>query len=137
MLREIVVNHERMAFGVAEIFAHRASGVGGDVLHWRWFRCRCRDDDGVIHGTVITENLHHLSNRRTLLSDRAINANQVIALAVDDGVNRDGRLASLPVANDQLALTASDWDHAVNSFESCGHRFADWLAFNNTGRKAL
>src|ERR1043165_3279514 len=40
------------------------------------------------------------------------------ALLVDDGVDRDRRLAGLAVADDQLALAAADGDHGVDGLEA-------------------
>src|SRR5260370_38384973 len=83
---------------VAEIFSDGACSIGSNVLHRRWLRCRSCYHDGVIHGTEIGERLHHLGNGRTLLPDGAVNTYKVVALAVDDGVERDCGFARLPVA---------------------------------------
>ena len=101
-----------MAAAVAEIFAHRAAGIRRDVLHRRRIGSRGGDDDGVIHGAVIFERLHHLRHGGALLPDGDIDADHVAALLIDDRVERDGGLAGLAVADDQLALAAADRDHA-------------------------
>ena len=137
VLRKIVVDHQRMPLGVAEIFAHGGRGVGRDVLHRRGFGGRRRDHDGVLHRAGIFENLHHLRDRRTLLPDRVVNTNQVVALAVDDGVERDGGLAGLAVADDQLALAAANRNHAVDGLQPSRHRLAHRLAVNHAGSNAL
>jgi hypothetical protein len=56
---------------------------------------------------------------------------------VDDGVNGDSRLAGLAVADDQLALTAADGNHRVDSFDTGLQRFVYRLAVDNPGRFAL
>ena len=84
-----------------------------------------------------SQNLHYLRDRRTLLPDRVVNADQVVALAVDDGVERDGGLAGLAVADDQLALAAANGDHAVDRLQSGGHGLAHGLAVDDAGRQAL
>ena len=35
VLGEVVVDHQRMFAGVAEVLAHRGRGEGSEVLHWR------------------------------------------------------------------------------------------------------
>jgi hypothetical protein len=42
---------------------------------------------------------------------------------VDDGIHRNSCFTGLPVANDQLALTAADGNHRVNRLEAGLH----WL----------
>ena len=81
--------------------------------------------------------LHHLRDRRTLLPDRAVDANQVVALVVDDGVERDRGLAGLPVADDQLALAAADRNHAVDGLQSGRHRLTHRLPVDDAGSNAL
>ena len=42
----------------------------------------------------------------------------VVGALVQHGVQRHGGLAGLTVTNDQLALTATDRDHAVNRLDA-------------------
>jgi len=72
-----------------------------------------------------------------VLANRDIDANHVAALLVDDGVERDGGLAGLAVADDQLALAAADRDHGVNGLDAGLHRFLHRLARHHAGRQAL
>src|ERR1700735_5052206 len=55
-------------------------------------------------------------------------------LLIEDGVERDRRLAGLAVADDQLALSAPDRDHRVDRLEARRHRLAHRLARNDAGR---
>jgi len=56
---------------------------------------------------------------------------------VDDGVDGDGRLTGLAVANDQLALAAADRDHAVNRLDAGLHGLLDGLPFDDAGSDAF
>jgi len=78
-----------------------------EVQHGRRLRCGCGHDNRVPHRSGFGQGLHHLRNRRSLLPDRVVNANQVIALAVNDGVERNCRLAGLTVTDDELTLTTN------------------------------
>src|SRR5690242_911989 len=97
---EIVVETDRMAAIIAEEFANGASGIRSDVLHRGGFGGGSSHDDGVVHGPSIGKDLDDLRDRGALLADRAIDADHVSALLVDDRIQNDGGLAGLPVADD-------------------------------------
>ena len=86
---------------------------------------------------MLGERLHHLRDRRALLADGAVDADQIVLGVVDDGVEQDGGFAGLPVANDQLALAAADGNHGVDGLEAGGHGLAHGLAVDDAGRQAL
>ena len=66
-----------------------------------------------------SSDLHHLGHGRLLLADGHVDAmRRRLVRLVDDGVDGDGRLAGLPVADDQLALSAADGDHRVDGLEA-------------------
>jgi len=56
---------------------------------------------------------------------------------VDDGVEDDGGLAGLPVADDQLALPAPDGNHGVDGLDAGLQRLANRLAVQHARRDAL
>ena len=68
--------------------------------------------------------LHDLRDGRLLLADRDVDADDALALLIDDGVDGDGGLAGLAVADDQLALAAADRDHRVDRLEAGLQRLA-------------
>ena len=51
------------------------------------------------------------------LADRAIDAQNILAALVQDGVDRDRGLAGLPVAQDQFALAAPDRNQRVDDLQ--------------------
>ena len=122
---------------VHEVLAHRAARVRRDVLQRRRVRRGGRDDDRVLHRAVLLERLDDLRDRRVLLPDRDVDADDVLALLVDDRVERDGRLAGLAVADDELALAAADRDHRVDRLDAGLHRLLDGHAVDDAGREAL
>src|SRR5690606_29200089 len=94
-----------------------------------------RDDDGVLHRAGLFECPHHLRDRRLLLADRVVDADDVLALLIDDRVDGDGGLARLAVADDQLALAAADRHHAVDGLETRLQRLLDRLTIDDAGRE--
>src|SRR6476646_9645445 len=111
---EVVVDAEGGFAVVEEVLAHRAAGVGGDVLDRRRLVGRRGDDDRVLHRAVFLERLFQLDDGRHPLADGHVDADQVLVLVVDDRVDRDSRLAGLAVADDQLSLAAADRDPHVD-----------------------
>ena len=137
VLRQVVVDAQRVAPGVHELLAHGDTGVRRQVLQRGRVRCGGGDDDGVLHRAVLLQLGHHLRHGRLLLADGDVDADQVLALLVDDRVDRDGRLAGLPVADDQLALAAADGDHGVDGLDARLHRRIHRLAHDDARGDAL
>src|SRR5437762_1804205 len=137
VLAEVVVDAERVALAVAEVLAHRHAAIRRDVLQRRRFRGGRDDDGGERHGAGILEDLHHLGHRRALLADGDVEAEDVLALLVDDLVDDDGRLAGAAVADDQLALAAPDRDHRVDRLEAGLQRLLHPATVDHAGRVAL
>src|SRR6185503_19847677 len=75
------------------------------------------DDDGVLHRAVLLERRHELRDRGFLLPDRDVDSDEVLALLIDDRVDRDRALPRLAVADDQLALAAADREHLVDRLD--------------------
>src|SRR5262249_52813219 len=95
------------------------------------------DNDGVAHRVVLFERAHDLGDRGLLLSDRVVDADDVLIVLVQDGVDGNGGLAGLTVADDQLALAAADRDHAVDGLDTGLQRFAHRLSIDNAGGDAF
>src|SRR5918911_196967 len=126
-----------MAFGVAEVFAYGRARVRRKKLHRRRVRGGRLDDDGIVHRAEILQGLDDLRDRRSLLPDRNVDADHVLPFLVDDRIDRDRRLTRLAVADNQLALSATDGHHRVNRLESGLQRLFYGLAINDAGRDAF
>ena len=72
-------------------------------INLRSLRGSCSDDDTVFEGVILFQGPHELSDRASLLSDGAVNTEQLLrlvialvpALLVQDGIERDSSLAGL------------------------------------------
>src|SRR5262249_10925247 len=128
VLRQVVVDAERVAARVAEVLAHRDGGVRAEELQRGRLRRAGDDDSRVLHGAVGAELLDDVDDGRLLLADGGVEAVNALALLVDDGVERDGGLAGLAVTDDELALAAADGDHRVDRLEAGLERLLDRLA---------
>src|SRR5437867_7877973 len=137
MLRQVIVDDQGVPARVTEILAHRHAGVRGEVLQRGRVAGRGGDDDAIGHGPELFEYLDDARHRRALLADGDVDADDVLALLVDDGVHRDGGLAGLPVADDQLPLATPDGDHRVDGLDPGLQGLAHGLALDHPGRPDL
>src|SRR5262249_22223716 len=111
--------------------------IGCDVEQ----RCRVGRGGGyhnrVAHRVGFLERPDDLRDRRLLLADRVVDADDAGLFLIDDRVDRDGGLASLAVADDQLALAATDRHHRVNRLQTGLNRLLDRLSIDDAGRQPL
>ena len=70
----------------------------------------------MIHRIVCTQRTDDSSHVRAALPDAAIDTNDSAFFLIDDGVDRDGSLARLSVAQNQLPLATSDGNQSVDNF---------------------
>ena len=86
---------------------------------------------------MLLEDGDGLGDGRELLADRDVDADEAFALLVDDRVDRDRGLAGLAVADDQLALAATDRDQGIDRLDAGLDRRVDRLADDDAGRDPL
>ena len=110
---------------------------GRDVEQRRRIGRGRRDDDRVAHRVGFLERAHDLRDRRLLLADRVVDADDAGVLLIEDRVDRDGGLAGLPVADDQLALAAADRHHRVDRLQAGLQRLLHRLPIDDAGREPL
>ena len=145
VLGEVVVDAQRILDERArdldavlhDLLAHGRTGVGGEVLERRRVLGTGDDHDGVLHGAVLLQHGHGLGHGRELLADGHVDADEALALLVDDRVDGDRRLARLAVTDDELALAAADGDERVDGLDARLHRRVDRLARDDARRHAL
>ena len=145
VLREIVVDAECIAHLFAingdanfhDLFCDCAAGEWCKVLQRCWIFSASDHDHGVAHRSLLLQHGDNGAHGGELLADRNVDADQALPLLVDDRVDRHGGLAGLAVADDQLALTAADWDECVNRLDASLHWRGDRLAADYAWRNAL
>src|SRR3546814_20111588 len=94
--------------------------------------------------SLVFQYLHELGDAGALLADGDVDAVELLRLVValvdrllvDDGVERDGGLAGLAVADDELALAAADRDQRVERLEAGLHRLVQARTRVVSGRRA-
>ena len=131
VLGEVVVNDKHVAARLHERLGDAGRGVRSDVGQTRRVVALGHDDDGVIHGALFPQGGHRLRNGGGALADGAINAQHILAALVEDGVDRNGGLARLAVAENQLALAAPDGNERIDNFEAGLERHGDGRAVHD------
>ena len=91
----------------------------------------------MLHRVLFLELADDACNRGGLLADGDIDTLNTRATLVDDRVDRDGRLARLAVADNELALAAADRHHRVDGLEAGLDRLVDRLALDDARGDAL
>ena len=71
---EVVIDYERVASRVAEVFTDGRSGKRGVILKGRRVRCRGGNHYRVVHCTVFLESVHYSGNCGAFLAYRHIDA---------------------------------------------------------------
>ena len=142
LLRQVVVDDERRTACVSEIFADGCTGEWRVELHGGRVRRRRRHDAGVGHGAVLFQRVVDLRHRAAFLPYGYIDAVHRLAglverFLVQNRVDGNGRLAGLPVADDELALAATDGYHRVNGLDARLQRLFHRLPEDYLRRLAL
>ena len=126
LLGQVVEDDDGVHAVVAEVLSHGHAGVGGEVLEGGGVGGGGRHDDGVLHGVGVREPLDNLGDGGPLLADSDVDTVELLlgviglveSLLVDDGVDGNGSLASLPVTNDQLTLATANGHKGVDSLRT-------------------
>ena len=137
LLGQVVVAAQDLFALLHEVLTHRAARVGCDEVQRRGVGGGGGDDDRVVHRAVFLERRRGTGDRRRVLPDRHIDADEVLALLVDDRVEENRRLSGEPVADDQLALAATDRDHRVDRLDAGLNRAVHALAGDDSGGDLL
>ncbi len=135
VLHEALVGH--LDAFLHDLLGHRDARVRGEVLERGGILGAGDDDDRVLHRAVLLEDGDRVGDRRELLADGHVDADQALALLVDDRVDGDRGLARLAVADDQLALAATDRDQRVDRLDPGLDRRIDRLADDDARRDPL
>ncbi len=134
---QVVVDDKHVPALLHEELADGGGCVGGDELQARRVTAAGHDDHRVFQGVVLPQVRNHFGNRCAALSDGAVDADHVRIALVDDGVHCDGRLAGLPVAEDQLTLAATDGQQGVDNLDAGLQRDSDRCAMHDRRGRAF
>jgi len=131
LLRQVVVDDQRVLPLIHEVFGDGSPRVGSDVLQGRRFARGGAHHHRVIHRAVGPQGLDHAGHRRRPLTAGHVDADDVLPFLVDDRIDADRGLPRLAVADDQLALPAANRRHGVDRLDPGLQRLLDGLPPGN------
>ena len=134
---QVIINDQHMLALIHQVFAHGGAGVGRDVQHGRRVGGLGADHDAVIHGSQLPQLGDDARYGGLLLADGHIDADDVLALLVDNRVNGNGSLACLSVADDQLTLAPADGHQGVDGLDAGLQRHRHRLSGDDAGGRAF
>ena len=122
MLGQIIIDNQNILALLHPLFADRTASIRRNILQRRGLRRTRIHDHRIAHRIIFLQLLHQTCNRGFLLADGNINAVDILALLIDDRINRNCRLAGFPISDDQLTLTFADRNHRVNDLKASHQR---------------
>ena len=129
---QVIINDQGIFATIAEIFTHGATGIRSQVLHGGRIRSSGSHNDCVFQCAVLFELANNVIDSGCFLTNSHINASNVFAFLVDDGINSNSGFTSLTVTNNQLTLTTTNGYHGVNRLDTG----LQWLGNRLTGNNA-
>ena len=132
VLGQVVVNDKDVLLLVHEILSDRYAGIGSQELHRSGIGCRSGNNDRIGVGAALFKGFSQTGNTARFLANCYINADYAGFLLVQDGINGNRRLTGTAVADDQLALSASDRYQSVNRFNTGLQRNVYRFTIRNT-----
>ena len=137
VLGQVIIHTQHILALGQEIFAHGTACIGGNILQGCQLGGGCGYHNGIAHGTCLFQGFHHVCHSGALLPDGNVDADHVLVMLIDDGVQGNGGLAGLPVADNQLTLSSADGDHGINGLDACLQGLVYGLSCNNAGSHLL
>ena len=131
VMGEVVVDDEHIPAGFHEMLCDAGRGIGGDVGEPRRVVAFGHDDDGVIHRAFVAQVGDDLGDRGRPLADSTIDAQHILVALIQNGVDRDGGLARLPITEDQLALAAANRNERIDDDKAGLQRHGDGGAIHD------
>ena len=137
MLTEVIVDDQDILPLVHEVLGEGGRRIRCDVLDRRRISRGGCHDAGVLHRIVLLQVLDQRSDGRLLLTDGDIDTDTVLVGLVQDRIHRDGGLTGLTVADDQLTLSTTDWEHRVDREDTGLQRLIDRLTIDDAWCRLL
>ena len=133
MLGQIIVDDQNVTPFIHKIFGHSRACIGCNILNRCAFCCRRIDHNGIIHSPILSKGLYQMRYTADFLANGHIDTEYIFSFLVQDGVHSDRGFTGLTIADDQLSLTLTNWEHRINGQDSRIHGFIDRLPVNDPG----
>ena len=137
VMGEIVVYDQHIPSCFHEKLRDAGRGIWSDVCETRRVVALGHDEDGVIHRALFFKVGYDLGDSGSALADRAIDTEHIFPALVEDGVDGNGGLARLAVAENQLTLAAPDRNERIDDFEASLERHRYGRTFHDGRGRAF
>ncbi len=114
-----------------EVLSDGDTGIRCQILHRGAFGGAGVHNDGMVHGAGLFQALIHADDICVFLTDGNVNADDILSLLVQNGIDGDGGFARAAVTDDEFALAAADRYHGVDTFQTGLERNVDGLPVGN------
>ena len=118
VLGQVIIDNEDILALLHEVFRHGNARIGSDILQRSRLSGSSSYHDGVIHGAGLFQAVYYTQDGGVLLTNGDIDTDHILAALVDNGINTNGSLTGLLIADDQLTLTLTDGDHRVDGLDT-------------------
>ena len=123
LLGQVIVNDQRIPTGIAEILSDGSSCKRSKILQSGRVGSSSGNYDSVVQCSTLLQHVHDIGNSRTFLSHGYINtvnrfACFVIRFLIQDGIDGNGGLSRLTVADNQFTLSATDRNHGIDRLQT-------------------
>jgi len=137
---KIVEDDDGVAVVITEPLSHGATRVGSEVLEGSWVGSSGDDYDRVFKSIVPFEDVDKLGNGGLFLADSDVDAVKLLGfivglvepLLVEHAIKSDSGFTGLPITNDQLTLTPTNWYQRIDAFKTGLHGLVDGFPGNDT-----
>mmetsp|Transcript_108989 Transcript_108989/g.150728 ORF Transcript_108989/g.150728 Transcript_108989/m.150728 type:complete len:396 (-) Transcript_108989:302-1489(-) len=141
LLGEIVIDNESVLAVVSEVLTDSATGVRSQVLKRSGLGGGSSNNDRVLEGIRVSEELDNVSNSGSLLTNSNVDRVELLVdliviesrLLVKDSINSNSGFTSLSVTNDELTLASTNRHKSINGLKTSLHRLVDGLSRHDTG----
>ena len=131
VLGKVIVDDKHILALVHKVFGDGNAGIGRKILQRSLLRSGGGNYKAVIHGARLGELLHYLCDGGSLLTDGDVNADYILALLIDNGIDGKSGFTGLSVADDKLTLTAANGNKAVYGLVAGLKRSIYGFSFDN------
>ena len=118
MMGKIVVDDQDIAPLFHEVFCNAGCRIRRDIDEAGRIIVFYDNHNGIIHCSLLIEISHYFGYSGCALANRTVDAHHILSVLVEDGVDRDGGLARLAIAENQFALATTDGNKRVDRLQS-------------------
>ena len=132
MFRQIVIYTKYIFALIHKVFCHCYTSIRSQILQRSRISSSSCNDDSIIHSPMLFQSTNNTCYVGSLLSDSYINADNTEAFLVNNSINSNSSFACATVTDNKFALTTSDRDESIDTFDTSLQRSINRFTIRNT-----